>query len=139
LSKITKKRKKILIIDDEPDMAEALAMRLEGAHFEALKAYSGKEGLDKFFEGMESKDQMNLILLDVKMPDMSGLNVLTEIRVYEEKQGIIPGNGVPIIMITGHKEVYMDAFNRGCNDFMVKPINENELMNKVQTKLGVKT
>ena len=80
---------RILVVDDDEDVRDALKMTLEYEGYECLFARSGREGLDLI--GAESLD---LVLLDVKMPGMDGLEVLRRMRER--------GDAVPVIVISGH-------------------------------------
>ena len=104
----------ILVVDD--DLAARLQMRfcLENEGFEVVEGASGAAALDYF-----RRSRVDLVLLDVIMPEMDGLAVCRELR------GLPGGAHVPVVMITGleDQETIIDAFEAGATDFIVKPIN----------------
>ncbi|MBU8933696.1 MAG: response regulator [candidate division Zixibacteria bacterium] len=119
-------QKKILVVDDEPDMVEWLTTFLEDNGFTAISAFSGAEGFAK-----AKSEHPDLITLDVSMADESGLKALRNFQETKETSGI------PIIMVTGvstdvkvfikrNKHIMMPA------GFMEKPVDRDELLKKVQ-------
>jgi DNA-binding response OmpR family regulator len=68
---------------------------------------------------------------------MSGIDVLQIIRQEEEIRGLKYENGVKIIIQTGRKHSWMDGFNRGCDDFILKPYSFDDLMGKIKKKLVI--
>lgn len=125
----------ILAVDDEPDFLEVLTPRLESAGYQVIKASDGKEAIGMYVHSITKNDPIHLILLDIMMPGMSGIEALEAIRKEEELRGIPLGRGVPIIMLTALKRPFMDSFNRGCDDYIIKPFNDVDLLNKIDEKL----
>ena len=117
---------KILIIDDEKHLCWALekAMRQEG--YQALSALSGQKGLELIKEEVPS-----LVILDLKMPEMDGLEVLRRARE------ILPG--LPVIMLTAHGtiETAIEAMKMGAVDYLTKPFDLEELKIVVKQNLMV--
>jgi two-component system NtrC family response regulator len=107
---------KILIIDDEEHMCWALdrAMRQEGYH--TLVAYRGKQGLSLIRE-----ESPSLVILDLRMPDMDGMEVLKEAKALNPK--------LPVIMLTAHGtiETAIEAMKIGATDYITKPFDLDEL------------
>src|SRR6266436_6292565 len=103
---------KILLVDDEPDIIEVIQDRLE-----ALKKLSVEK-----FDG---------VFLDVKMPEMGGIEALQEIRKRDKK--------TPIIIITSSstREAAIDAIAKGANEYILKPFEWDELKAKIQKVLNV--
>lgn len=113
---------KVLIVDDEIEFGEALAERLAMRDFLPEIADSGSGGL----EALEGGLQPDVILLDLKMPDMSGFDVLVEVkRKYPS---------IEVIMLTGHGAATggIDSMERGAFDFIMKPVDLAELMEKIK-------
>ncbi len=108
LSKSKKKSipAKILVIDDEPDLVSTIQCRLEWCNFEVVTAGNGEEGLEK-----AASEKPVLILLDIDMPDINGIEFLKILR----KQG----DTTPIIVFTGVGGEYaaIEALNNGANFF----------------------
>ena len=112
---------RILIVDDEPLIVKGLKYSLEQDNYETDYAADGEEALEKFFSG-----HYNLILLDVMLPKMDGIEVCQRIR---EK------STVPIIMLTAKGED-MDkilGLEYGADDYMTKPFNILEVKARIKT------
>jgi PAS domain S-box-containing protein len=119
----------ILVIDDQIQNIMLLKGFLARLGYEIIQAESGEEALEKL-----SGNQVDLILLDVKMPRMSGFEVLTKLRADKKTQRI------PVIMITAHNEskVRLKALEAGCDDFISKPFDQHELLARVKSLLRIK-
>lgn len=106
----------ILIIDDEPEMCWAVekAMKMEG--FDTVIANDGQEGLEKF-----AREDVAVVLVDWKMPGMSGMEVISKIRESDKN--------VPIIMITGHgsMDVAHSALLKDATGYIIKPFSMVDL------------
>ena len=115
---------KVLIIDDERPIRNSLKEILEYEKLTVKEATNGIEGLDVL-----SKNDFDLILCDIKMPGMDGIELLSKIQ--EEKPEI------PVIMISGHGnvETAVDALKKGAYDFIEKPIELNRLLVTVRNAL----
>jgi len=121
-------KKRILCVDDSNLilLMERLVLGREG--FELLTASDGEQAMTRAVA-----DRPDLILLDVVMPSISGVEVCRRLRADKETAAI------PIIMVTTHAEGEMveRAFESGCNDFVSKPIDPIELLAKVRNYLGM--
>jgi len=106
----------ILIADDEKNMRWALIKALGKSGYESISAENGKEAVDLFKE-----KNTDLVLLDLKMPEMNGIEALRRIKEYNEK--------VPVIMITAHgtTEIAVEAMKLGALDYISKPFDIEEL------------
>lgn len=124
---------KILIVDDNNENRQLLVEILRDT-VECDDVGSGKEAVDAYVRSLDS-DPYKLILLDIEMPDMNGLELLRKIRESEKDAGIPLGDGIPIIMVTAHKKPFLDAFYQGCTDYILKPIDVEKLRNKINEKL----
>lgn len=109
---------KVLIIDDEVGMCETLEDILEEHEFIAESAYDGKTGLKKIKE-----KKFNAVILDLKLPDLNGIDVLEKIKKYSPE--------IEVIIITAYAtlENAIDAINKGAYGYITKPIDVNELIN----------
>ena len=123
------KKPSILIVDDEPLNFDVLEALLDGEGYELHYASSGQEALD----GMAIFDP-DLILLDVMMPDLDGIEVCRRIKAMPEWQT------VPIVMVTAlsEKEDLARCLGEGANDFLSKPVDPLELRARVQSMLRIK-
>ncbi len=117
--------KKLLIIEDDGALRTALASALEAEGFLALQASDGAEGLKK-----ATQDGPDLVVLDLVLPSMGGLEICRKLR---EK-----GNDVPIIMLTGRKKEEIDkvlGLELGADDYMLKPFGVREFVARVHAIL----
>jgi two-component system, cell cycle response regulator len=121
-------QKKILLIDDSSVNNLLLQNVLEDEKFSVLVAFNGKEGLD-LIKGAKP----DLILLDIMMPRMDGIEVLQKI-VSDEAT-----NKIPVIMLTAKtdKADRQISLEMGAVDFITKPVNIDELLGKINTILGL--
>ena len=123
----TQLRKKILIVDDEPDYVDILKMRLEAEGFEVESASDGRGGIIRAVEG-----HPDLLLLDVLMPELSGYGVIMELRRIEATKSI------PVIVLTGRRGV-QDLFEvEGVSDYLIKPFDFDDLLLRIKRALGNK-
>ena len=106
----------ILIVGDEPDMRSALIHALDGAGYSVETASSGFEALDKF-----KKDEFRLVITDVNMPQMSGFEVLGEIKKMSPE--------VPVVLITadGSVDNAVEAMKRGAEDYILRPFSDETI------------
>lgn len=113
---------KVLIIDDEAEFASTLCQRLKLRGMAAIDVHSGTEGL-------VSLVQMNpgIVILDLKMPDMSGLDVLEKIKEYDPS--------IEVIMLTGHGSAGsgVEAEEKGAFGYAMKPLDIIELIDMIQS------
>ncbi len=118
---------KILVIDDQVDIQEALKMILEYEGYRYLSALTGEEGLDTIEE-----ERPDVIFLDIKMPRMDGHEVFETLR----KRGLVS----PVIMISGHASVStaVDFIKRGGFDFLEKPLEREKLLVVVRNAIEKK-
>ena len=126
---------KILIVDDEAGNRKLLKEIL----FDKAKCdevANGKDAIAAFAQSMKSKDPFDLILLDIAMPDVDGVEVLKTIREMEETKGIRFGQGIPVIMVTAFTAPFMSSFKEGADDYILKPVDPDELLEKMEKKLG---
>jgi two-component system, response regulator YesN len=102
---------KILIVDDDVEFRSELKEFLEG--YEVVEAQNGPEALEK----LKSANEIGLVILDVKMPGLSGTKVLREMKKLDSK--------LHIILVTGHgsKDVVIDALKGHADDFIEKPLD----------------
>jgi DNA-binding response OmpR family regulator len=119
---------RILVVDDEPDARELLQEFLTGKGYEVLTASNGEEALQKVKE-----ERPHLILLDVRMPNMSGLEVLRRVRGIDQEVGVI------MVTAVNEEETGREALQLGAFDYIVKPLDleylERSLWYKVTTML----
>jgi two-component system alkaline phosphatase synthesis response regulator PhoP len=118
--------KKILLVDDEPDILEFLGYNLRKEGYTVFTAGNGKEGLE-----IAQKELPDLIILDVMMPEMDGIEACREIRAIPNLQNVI------ITFLTARGEDYSQiaGFEAGADDYITKPIKPRVLVSRVKALL----
>lgn len=124
-----KSKPKILIVDDMPENVELIEAYLSLESYDVITASSGKEALQKLKE-----EKLDMILLDVMMPEISGYEVCKIVKNNPETQF------VPVLMLTALSELEdrIKGIEAGADDFLTKPINRLELKIRVKSMLKVK-
>jgi DNA-binding NtrC family response regulator len=117
--------KTILLVDDEPDILKFLVEMLGKSGYATIPKPDAESALSIIRKGM----QIDLVITDIRMPGMSGLELTTILRQ------ILPS--VPIIMLTGYGnvETYLKSMNSGVFEYVTKPIQARELRRIVKTAL----
>ena len=112
---------KVLLVDDEKDFIEMLSLRLKEFGEKITVAYSGQEGLDAL-----EKANIDVVILDIKMPGMDGIETLREIK---KKFPL-----VEVIMLTGHgsTETAVEGMKLGAFDYLMKPADFDDLATKLE-------
>jgi len=126
-SPIPASNRTIMVVDDSPDLVEILRITLESKGFNVRCAYSGKD----LFAGLE-KQKPDLILLDIMMPQMDGLEVLTRLRENSDTASI------PVIFLTA-KVLYEDVirgYKMGAEYYITKPFTPTQVLEGVNLILG---
>lgn len=111
----------VLLVDDEAPFVETMTKRLTKRDLNVLKAFGGEEAL----ETLKGNSHIDVVILDVKMPGMDGIETLKEIR----KEFPL----VEVIMLTGHAtvETSIEGMRLGAFDYLMKPCDMDVLMEKV--------
>ena len=111
---------KILFVDDERGFLDVISKRMSKRNIDVTKAYSGTEALQAL-----RKDHFDVTVLDLKMEDMDGIEIL---KIFKK---IAPD--LPVIMLTGHgsEEAARDGIRFGAFDYLTKPCDFEELMVKI--------
>ena len=117
------KKKKVLIVDDEPKIVEAVAAYLENSGYTAITAYDGEKALL-----LMEKMAPDLVVLDLMLPKISGEEVCKAIRKISR---------IPIIMLTAKidEDDKINGFNIGADDYVTKPFSPRELMARINSLL----
>ncbi|MDD6796334.1 MAG: response regulator transcription factor [Clostridiaceae bacterium] len=115
---------KILIVDDEKEIRDLVEIYLKSDGYSTVKAKDGQEALDI----LQQNDDIDLMILDIMMPNMSGIEVCAKIR--EERE-------IPIIMLSAKSEDVdkILGLNMGADDYLTKPFNPLELVARVKSQL----
>lgn len=120
--------KKILLVDDS--CTARLVNRMifsQKSNYELISAVDGKEAVDR-----ARQDKPDLILMDIMMPRMTGLEACRAIKQDKETAGI------PVILLTtrGEESYVQEGYASGCSDYLTKPVNDAELLDLLRAYLG---
>lgn len=113
----------VLVADDDREIVESIAIFLKAENYDVIKAYNGREALEKARE-----NSVQLIILDIMMPEMDGIRTLLKLR--EEKN-------LPVILLSAKSEDSDKIFGltSGADDYVTKPFNPSELVARVKSQL----
>ncbi|MED3963774.1 response regulator transcription factor [Niallia taxi] len=117
---------KILVIEDEKKIARIITMELEYEGYEVHAEHAGEQGLEKVLAG-----KWDLVLLDVMLPEISGLEILRRIRNTSVN--------VPVILLTARDSIpdKVTGLDLGANDYMTKPFQIEELLARIRASLRI--
>ncbi|MFQ5686346.1 MAG: response regulator transcription factor [Candidatus Scalindua sp.] len=117
----------ILVVDDEVWACDPIARFLEGKGYDVIVSHSGEDALEKV-----KNLKPDLMLLDIRMPGMDGMEVLRRVRQFDDKIGII--------MVTAVKDegIAKDALEKGADEYITKPIDLNYLETSVLVDLTMR-
>jgi DNA-binding NtrC family response regulator len=127
---VRKQRRTVLIVDDDAIIREQLEKELKRNFFNTLLAADGKSALEKF-----SKNKVDILILDVKLPDMDGLEVLQKVKERN------PDCEVIVVTGFGNQEIAVQSLRRGAIDYIDKPLDMEDLfaaLGRAQEKLSEK-
>lgn len=127
------KKQLVLVVDDDPDLVEAVSLKLESQNFAVAKAYDGVEAWDKIKE-----ERPDLILLDVMMPRKNGYELCDELKKSEEYKDIVVVLLTAVAdAVTSTSFTHMDGKTTLADDFIPKPIELDRLMEMVKENLDL--
>jgi DNA-binding NtrC family response regulator len=112
----------IMLVDDETVFVETMAKRLAARNMKVIKAFSGEEGLEK----LKANPELDVVVLDIKMPGMDGIEALKEIKKMSPL--------TEVVMLTGHAtiELGIEGMKLGAHDFLTKPCDIEEIALKIE-------
>lgn len=121
----------MLVADDEPHIGRIIKMKLEQGPFRVTLAYDGREAM----QALEREPDIGLVLLDLMMPHLSGLDVLSAMRRDERWRN------VPCIILTaaGQEQQHTSAMALGANDFLTKPFSPKKLYARAAELVGIES
>jgi DNA-binding NtrC family response regulator len=116
------KKVKVLLVDDEEAFVETLTKRLRKRDLEITAAFDGSSALEK----LDADDQLEVVILDVKMPGMDGIETLRQIKIHHPL--------AEVIMLTGHAtvETAIEGMKLGAFDYLMKPCDVDILVSKAE-------
>ena len=115
---------KILVVDDEVKACELLKRFLEKKEYEVITSHSGEDAIEKV-----KNLKPDIMLLDIRMPGMDGMEVLRRVRQFDDKIGII------IVTAVKDEGIAKDALEKGADEYITKPIDFNYLETSVLVDL----
>ncbi|MFA5809649.1 MAG: response regulator [Thermoleophilia bacterium] len=115
---------RILIVDDDPDAVRLITKRIQSEGYQLDIAVDGQEALDKALS-----KPFDLVLLDIRLPKISGLEVLSEIKKHNSTMGII------MMTAYGSEAVAVEALRRGADDYLIKPLDDSDLLPTISFNL----
>lgn len=116
------KKRCVLVVDDHPRVLRFIEIDLKLRGFEVLTTTSGEAALKL----IKSK-RPDIMLLDIIMPEMDGLEVLKKLRAFSQ---------LPVIAFSANHGSHDDAIGRGANDFITKPFHPDEIVRRIDVLLG---
>lgn len=121
----------VLVVDDEPDVRKVVRMTLEKAGYDVIEAEDGEKAIEEIKKG-ENSILLNLIITDIRMPNMNGIDVIN----YYRKEW----SSVPIIVLTGFPDLDMATtmLQHGVSDYLVKPVEAEKLRASVAKAISQK-
>lgn len=130
ITKFTMKKIKILLVDDEPDILEFLSYNLIKEGYEVFTAENGLEGIKK-----AKIEKPDLILLDIMMPEMDGIEACSEIRKIDSLKKTL------IVFLTARTEEFsqLAGYDAGADDYITKPVKPKVLLSKIKALLRLKS
>lgn len=119
-------QRKILIIDDNQEFVDLIRRILEKEDFNVSIAFNGKTGIEKVLS-----EEPELVILDLKLPDISGGELLKRIKEIDKK--------IAVIVVTGYggEQVAVDLMRKGATDFLSKPVDQDNLMRSIRNSLAI--
>ncbi|MBI4187670.1 MAG: response regulator [Chloroflexi bacterium] len=115
-------RKRVLVVDDEPGIGKVLRIKLGLSGYDVITTTSGAKAIE-----VVRTQEPDVMLLDMLMPDVSGMDVLERVRAFSQ---------VPIIISTGAPDIVQFALKVGANNYIAKPFNPDLLVDKIRLVLS---
>ena len=120
-------KEKVLVVDDEWEVRDVLSSFLTEKGYEVILASNGEEAIE-----FAEKENPHVILLDVKMPGIDGIETCSRLKEGEKTRFI------PVIMITAFQDREIEAYLEGADDFVVKPFNMLEISFRIESMTRIR-
>ena len=118
---IMETKQRVLVVDDEPGIGKVLSIKLRHSGFDVTTTTSGAEAIE-----IIRKQEPDIVLLDILMPDVTGMDVLDRVRAFSD---------VPIVVFTAKPDIVQFAMKLGANDSIAKPFNPDQVVKKIEAVL----
>ena len=118
---------KILVVDDEREIRDLLSIYLSEDGYDVISASNGEEAI-----GLAQTEDPQVILMDVKMPGLDGIETCKRLRENEKTKFI------PVIMVTAYQDRDVEAYLEGADDFINKPFDKVEITFRVKSMLRIR-
>lgn len=115
-------KKRVLVVDDEPGIGKVLRIKLGLSGYDVITTTSGAEAIE-----LIRKQEPDIVLLDILMPEVTGMDVLDRVRTFSE---------VPIVVFTAKPDIVQFAMKLGANDSIAKPFNPDHVVKKIEAVLA---
>ena len=125
---------KVLVVDDNAMNRALIIDSLDGLA-ECDEAINGKEAFKIFNKTFDDKTY-DIYLVDIAMPEIDGVKLIKLIRELEDFNKIPEKEKLPIIVVTANQSRLKEVFELGCHDYMLKPIDPDDLVDKITKKLA---
>ena len=125
-------KKHILVVDDEQNMLLAIQFILEVANYTVTTAQNGQEALNRVLEAKNSDNEIELLILDIQMPCLTGMELIDELNRLDIN--------IPILVITGYgnNKLSIELMRKGCSEYLDKPFDDEELIRRIAMLLEKK-
>ena len=125
-------KKHILVVDDEQNMLLAIQFILEVANYKVTTAQNGQEALNRVLEAKNSGNEIELLILDIQMPCLTGIELIDELNRLDIN--------IPILVITGYgnNRLAIELMRKGCSEYLDKPFDDEELIRRIAMLLEKK-
>lgn len=115
------RKKRVLVVDDEPGIGIVLRIKLRLSGFEVTTTTSGAEAIE-----LVRTHEPDVMLVDILMPDVTGMDVIDRVRLFSQ---------VPIIVFTAKPDIAAFAMDLGANDYIAKPFDPEQIVKKIKAVL----
>lgn len=122
-------QKHILVIDDEQNLLRTIEFILEAANYKVTTAVNGQDALAHIFANNNGHAPIDLVVTDIRMPGLSGIQLLDQLNQSDMN--------IPVLVITAHgnKDLIIELMRKGCADYLDKPFDDEEFVNRVGSLL----
>lgn len=120
----------VLIVDDEEGFRFGAVVALRRAGYRVSEAGNGREALGKILSARDAGDPVRLVVTDIRMPEMSGIDLIDALR----ERGV--GTALCAITCFGDRELLSRLAEKGCPDYLEKPFEPGDLLSRVERILG---